>query len=232
MGNGSSGMNGGHHHHRHHHQDGMSSSGLGSSIINSLTSGSNLNMIGNGGRMSGSGMLSSLMVTSNGSISIKDIDASMEASSCSNSGDNEKPLLPIPKGYILNPGLNSLYDCYKKSYAEILYRWGLLQQRAEVLKTLTLITENHMIIRAGVDFSIDCRNCHQVVKGPFCQQCKRVASICAICHLPARGLSTFCSACGHGGHSAHMLNWFKTKKMCATGCGCFCIEENTRIFKS
>ncbi len=128
-----------------------------------------------------------------------------------------------------------------------------------MLKTLTLITENHMIIRAGVDFSISCRICHEVVKGPFCPKCKRIASNCAICHLPARGkymhcklkyyfmthlltgntikmidflgLSTFCSMCGHGGHSAHMLHWFKTKKMCATGCGCHCIEENTRVFK-
>ncbi|ODN00881.1 WD repeat-containing protein 59 [Orchesella cincta] len=199
------------------------SSGLGPS--NGNTSMSSL--------MNGRGSHHLQISYSNGSIS-KDLDMTMSLSmdgNCGSSSTDEKPLLPIPRGYILNPGLNSLYDCYKKSYAEILYRWGLLQQRAEVLKTLTLITENHMIIRAGVDFSIECRHCHQVVKGPFCQQCKRVASICAICHLPARGLSTFCSACGHGGHSAHMLSWFKNKTMCATGCGCHCIEENTRVFK-
>ena len=28
-----------------------------------------------------------------------------------------------------------IYDGYKKSYAEILYRWGLLQQRAEVKRS-------------------------------------------------------------------------------------------------
>ena len=38
------------------------------------------------------------------------------------------------------------------------------------------------------------------------------------------GLSTFCPACAHGGHSNHMVSWFKTHDVCPTGCGCRCLQ--------
>lgn len=45
---------------------------------------------------------------------------------------------------------------------------------------------------------------------------------CALCHLPVKGLSSFCLTCGHGGHSHHMLDWFRTESLCPSGCGCAC----------
>ncbi|UYV83741.1 WDR59 [Cordylochernes scorpioides] len=52
----------------------------------------------------------------------------------------------------LDPSKNYLYDYYKKSYAEILYRWGLLEQRAQVLKHCTVIPEKTKCIGTAVSF--------------------------------------------------------------------------------
>lgn len=35
------------------------------------------------------------------------------------------------------------FDQYKKSYADILYKWGLLNQRAELLKYISATEDNH-----------------------------------------------------------------------------------------
>ena len=44
---------------------------------------------------------------------------------------------------------------------------------------------------------------------------------CAICSVRVRGLSTFCIMCGHGGHAAHMAQWFSSNETCPVG-GCRC----------
>ena len=43
------------------------------------------------------------------------------------------------------------------------------------------------------------------------------------------GASTFCLACGHGGHTQHMLDWFRNEAWCPTGCGCECERESLRV---
>eukprot|EP00744_Colponema_vietnamica_P003000 GILI01004647.1.p1 GENE.GILI01004647.1~~GILI01004647.1.p1 ORF type:complete len:563 (+),score=147.71 GILI01004647.1:311-1999(+) len=48
---------------------------------------------------------------------------------------------------------------------------------------------------------------------------------CSLCNkLVARGLTLFCSLCGHGGHEAHIRSWFSTHSLCPSGCGCKCAE--------
>jgi len=41
--------------------------------------------------------------------------------------------------------------------------------------------------------------------------------------LSVSGLWAWCQGCGHGGHLAHMLEWFKGHALCPTGCRCVCV---------
>ena len=43
------------------------------------------------------------------------------------------------------------------------------------------------------------------------------------------GASNFCVACGHGGHTYHLMTWFETMDVCPSGCGCRCLEVGTFI---
>ena len=43
------------------------------------------------------------------------------------------------------------------------------------------------------------------------------------------GWSSFCLACGHGGHTVHMMEWFKSYEECPAGCGCLCLIDNPMI---
>ena len=51
--------------------------------------------------------------------------------------------------------------------------------------------------------------------------------ICELCRLPVKGFSCICPSCEHGGHASHWLQWFKTKDVCPTGCGCKCFQYMT-----
>ena len=59
-----------------------------------------------------------------------------------------------------------------------------------------------------------------------CPRCNVFAVHCVVCSLSVRGLSSFCLVCGHGGHLAHVQEWFEGgEKECASGCGCYCKEH-------
>ena len=45
-------------------------------------------------------------------------------------------------------------------------------------------------------------------------------------YFHSSGASNFCLNCGHGGHTDHLLEWFKTQQLCPTGCGCNCMKMN------
>mmetsp|Transcript_1521 Transcript_1521/g.4603 ORF Transcript_1521/g.4603 Transcript_1521/m.4603 type:complete len:207 (+) Transcript_1521:518-1138(+) len=51
---------------------------------------------------------------------------------------------------------------------------------------------------------------------------QRGRPLCGVCELPVRGSYIWCQGCGHGGHLAHMRNWFETEVECPTGCGHRC----------
>ncbi|XP_028665885.1 GATOR complex protein WDR59 isoform X2 [Erpetoichthys calabaricus] len=124
---------------------------------------------------------------------------------------------------LLDPSNTLQYDEFKKCYGEILYRWGLREKRAEVLKFIARPPEPHK----GIEFGVYCCHCRSEVRGTQCAACKHLTFQCAICHVAVRGSSNFCLSCGHGGHTSHMMEWFCTQDVCPTGCGCHCLLQST-----
>ncbi|KAG8200611.1 hypothetical protein JTE90_022233 [Oedothorax gibbosus] len=123
---------------------------------------------------------------------------------------------------LLDPKETAELDQYKMVYADALYRWNLLEQRAQVLKTVSTSAEKHK----GVDFINECRFCKKDVTGPQCPGCKKYCFSCVICGIAVKGCSSFCVVCGHGGHTTHMQEWFSDMEVCPSGCGCRCLETN------
>ncbi|XP_040165744.1 GATOR complex protein Wdr59 isoform X2 [Anopheles arabiensis] len=117
-----------------------------------------------------------------------------------------------------------LYDNFKRSYAEMLYRWGLLVQRAKVLKYLSSYVDTPRC----VEFVTECLNCCRV-GAPACATCKKPVLYCSLCRLPVRGAANACLHCGHGGHTEHMRIWFERHDVCATGCGCPCLSKSSKL---
>ncbi|XP_063862216.1 GATOR2 complex protein WDR59-like isoform X2 [Scylla paramamosain] len=122
---------------------------------------------------------------------------------------------------------NQQFDEMKRAYADLLYRWCLLEQHAMVRKYIQMPPPVHK----GVDFQTDCVHCGQATKGPQCLYCRRFSFNCSICHVAVKGASNFCVVCGHGGHAYHILDWFRDHSKCPTGCGCDCIQEMDHLFK-
>ncbi|XP_053401808.1 GATOR complex protein WDR59-like isoform X3 [Mercenaria mercenaria] len=123
---------------------------------------------------------------------------------------------------ILDPSKYTQYDHFLKVYADILYRWGLRNQYAHIMKHVTVPPEPH----AGIEFGVQCHYCKAEVRGVKCGTCKMKAFRCVICHTGVTGTSNFCLNCGHGGHAAHMKEWFRQEEVCPTGCGCQCLKWN------
>ncbi|XP_033625882.1 GATOR complex protein WDR59-like [Asterias rubens] len=122
---------------------------------------------------------------------------------------------------LLEPLLSVQFDAFKKSYADILYRWRLLQERAQVVSYISCpsFTNNDLSFS---DFGVVCQKCQRRSYKVQCEHCRSYSFQCALCHTAVKGSSSFCLACGHGGHTTHMLQWFKTETVCPTGCGCLC----------
>ncbi|XP_041805709.1 GATOR complex protein WDR59 [Chelmon rostratus] len=124
---------------------------------------------------------------------------------------------------LLDPTNMLQFDDFKKCYGEILYRWGLREKRAEVLKFASCPPEPHK----GIEFGVYCCHCRSQARGTQCAVCKRLTFQCAICHVAVRGSSNFCLSCGHGGHTSHMMDWFRQQDECPAGCGCHCLLQST-----
>ncbi|XP_018577120.1 GATOR complex protein WDR59 isoform X1 [Anoplophora glabripennis] len=122
----------------------------------------------------------------------------------------------------------ALYEYYKLAYAETLYRWGLLYNRAEVIKYMCNPPEPHK----GVEFLTDCKDCLKPAKNCLCNTCKKFSLNCMVCHLSVRGSANCCTICGHGGHTYCLKEWFSLKNYCLTGCGCHCLVDTAGMFNS
>ncbi|GAB6032166.1 hypothetical protein CHUAL_010817 [Chamberlinius hualienensis] len=123
---------------------------------------------------------------------------------------------------LLDPRLAIQYDEFKRCYAEILYRWNLLETRTAILKHITTLPDTHK----RSEFMVDCYYCQSRSQGVVCDNCKKYCLQCAICRLAIKGSFNFCVTCGHGGHTTHMMQWFQVHKVCPSGCGCTCLVEN------
>ncbi|DAZ97190.1 TPA: hypothetical protein N0F65_003821 [Lagenidium giganteum] len=110
------------------------------------------------------------------------------------------------------------YDAYKEAYAELLYRYGAMNLRSDVLKYVSKAETAHK----GISLGLLCRSCQQQSPGMYCGSCRDFAVKCSVCQLAVRGQSMFCMTCGHGGHVTHLREWFKHENACPTGCGCWC----------
>lgn len=117
----------------------------------------------------------------------------------------------------------NLHDTFKKCYADILYSWGLLNQRALVLKYLSTPPPS----TGGVEFITECKRCKRSTRGPCCSNCKKPLLTCTLCRLPVRGAAICCLLCSHGGHTEHLKKWFDKYDVCAYGCGCKCVQQST-----
>lgn len=99
---------------------------------------------------------------------------------------------------------------------------------------------------ALAEFGALCRWCLKPCPGSHCDSCRKYAFYCSVCQLPVRGtrrdvrrafiaysytkgLSSFCMYCGHGGHTVHLQSWFKSSPLCASGCGCRCLEMDVTL---
>ena len=102
-----------------------------------------------------------------------------------------------------------LLDHFMKMYADILYRWHLLDKRAEVLKFLSQASEPHKGVGMSVEgllsvlfpsysefslpsfleFSTRCHHCHEKLRGAQCWSCKGYGLQCSVCHVAVKGKS-------------------------------------------
>lgn len=116
---------------------------------------------------------------------------------------------------------SSLYDFFKDQYADVLLRWNLLIQRAQLQKTLSVLPRTWEVM-----IGLRCGECNSTCHKAKCECKNKTALICALCRGGVRGPATICSRCGHGGHQQHMKLWFRSEQQCATGCTCECLKYN------
>ncbi|CAI5740772.1 unnamed protein product [Peronospora destructor] len=117
------------------------------------------------------------------------------------------------------------YDIYKESYAAVLYRYGAMNLRNEVLKTKSHCAQD----LRGISMGLICGSCNAKTIDAVCTSCRAFAIRCSMCQLVVRGQSMFCMTCGHGGHVTHLREWFEVETMCPTGCGCWCKQATATL---
>lgn len=147
---------------------------------------------------------------------------------------------------------NDKYDLYIQRYAELVFRWGLLTKRVELLKHLSrhssspdrlqlpsssavINTVTDAPTKYGISFGGSCQRCGGAVStsdSNICSNCHDCAFRCILCDNAVRGLCTVCPLCGHGGHLNHIMQWFETATKCPTGCGCECVLTSSSVSDS
>lgn len=129
--------------------------------------------------------------------------------------------------YLLSalPKDEARYDVYKEAYADVLYRYGAMNLRNEVLKTKSHGAHDSR----GISMGLICGSCSSKTIDPVCSSCRDFALRCSVCQLVVRGQSMFCMTCGHGGHTTHLREWFEVESACPTGCGCWCKQATATM---
>lgn len=136
---------------------------------------------------------------------------------------------------ILDPEKSLQNDLIKQIYAEVLYRWNLLNQRAMVLKNIGAHTQHSSLFdhdssprQSPADrlpnLINQCHKCRSSCRSVICSKCRYYSFFCSICQLPVKGTGSICTKCLHGGHVTHYDSWFRSYNFCPTGCGCRCLQ--------
>ncbi|KAI0258544.1 hypothetical protein BC834DRAFT_835341 [Gloeopeniophorella convolvens] len=149
-------------------------------------------------------------------------------------GDELQQQFEHEDGLDPSPPVNQLV-MHVVAYAEMLFRWGLVYKRIELLKAVGsflalptgLTSDDHD--QLGV--SVLCSRCGQPAPSGHpiaCATCSTRLGLpqCTICRLPVKGLSFNCLECLH---VSHLSCWkFRPGVACATGCSCRCRTTNYR----
>ncbi|KAI8596525.1 hypothetical protein EDD21DRAFT_388013 [Dissophora ornata] len=153
--------------------------------------------------------------------------------------DSDETPMNIP---LLDPVKESQHNTWRLLYAEMMYSWGLFEARTELLKFLSFkhnttyrVKDDQSplekllgIEKRGPQIFNKCFECEYRLYPTYkCDFCKRsqVGIKCTICHISARGRTSVCLKCAHGGHTDHLWEWFvqEQNSVCPTGCGCECL---------
>uniref|UniRef100_A0AAF5PW26 WDR59/RTC1-like RING zinc finger domain-containing protein n=2 Tax=Onchocercidae TaxID=6296 RepID=A0AAF5PW26_WUCBA len=119
---------------------------------------------------------------------------------------------------LLDPVSNDQFDEVRHQYASLLFRWRMFSKAAEVMKYSETAPYS-----APLQVQSSCPQCNNKLLLFKCDKCHIHWKFrCSLCQLPVFGMLTVCALCGHGGHSEHMVVWFKENNHCAYGCGCDC----------
>lgn len=109
------------------------------------------------------------------------------------------------------------------SYIELLNRFKLWSIANHVIKC----SDHHniqMMNQQSTTIYTNCNHCEKAIEKHAwaCSKCSKLTNTCSICHLPVKGLYSWCQGCSHGGHIGHMKDWFRNFTKCPTGCGHEC----------
>jgi hypothetical protein len=137
----------------------------------------------------------------------------------------EEPIEDKPAAY--DEQILSQYKCHVLAYAEMLFRWQLLNKRLELLKSAK-ITTSHVNNREAIfDVQHACGKCNRTLD-PHIETCscctlRTLKPRCSLCRLPVKGLSRTCGNCLH---VIHLGCWRDAmSNVCGSGCGCRCRGE-------
>ncbi|KAF4520935.1 hypothetical protein B566_EDAN008910 [Ephemera danica] len=116
-----------------------------------------------------------------------------------------------------------LEEQWMLGYLEVLGRHKLFNTVTQIINLAWLPCINQLN-QQSTTIPTNCVSCDKTLKrsGWLCDNCHKPAGECALCHELVRGLYSWCQGCGHGGHLAHLQDWFKSHTMCPTGCGHSC----------
>ncbi|KAI9249009.1 WD40-repeat-containing domain protein [Sporodiniella umbellata] len=115
------------------------------------------------------------------------------------------------------------------AYIELLHRFKLWSTATAIIGACRVQNVRERNENATT-ISIACNTCFKLVQGTSngawaCDKCHRLLNPCTICHQTVKGVYVWCQGCNHGGHLAHMREWFATEQLCATGCGHSCVLQ-------
>ncbi|CAH0555579.1 unnamed protein product [Brassicogethes aeneus] len=130
-------------------------------------------------------------------------------------GENRKKLEGLKK---------HVQEVWLLGYIEQLNRYKLWNEAARVIK-LAWLPSVYSLNQQSTRINTNCTKCSKPLQrtGWLCDRChSSEPALCCICHQVSKGLYSWCQGCSHGGHVAHLKQWFATNKKCPTGCGHSC----------
>ncbi|SCU87153.1 LAFA_0E05050g1_1 [Lachancea sp. 'fantastica'] len=133
-----------------------------------------------------------------------------------------------------NPSLldsedESKYRSYRYQYSELLFYWGLLINRAELLQFNSTQENNtpdlwHHSLGYGLDQRAEKSYSGVSYKTLGSESSSLTNRICNYCELQVSGRGTVCGNCQHLLHAHCAKAWWELSDVCASGCGCQCVS--------